>query len=108
MTKPKPIELRPEAIPVSGLDSNGKLKIETEDERGQRLESARRRLQEIADIPDEPDDPPDKEWMRGIDELCPHRPVFKGCMQVDAEDLKTARARLNLEAEFTPARPYKD
>jgi hypothetical protein len=79
MIKPKPIELKPGSLPTSGLDSSGKLKIETEHERRQRLESARRRLREIADIPDDPDDPPDEEWMRGIDELRPHRPVFKGC-----------------------------
>jgi hypothetical protein len=55
------------------------LKIETEDQRKQRLESARLLLREIADIPDDPDDPPDEEWMRGIDEMRPHRPVFKAC-----------------------------
>jgi hypothetical protein len=22
---------------------------------------------------------PDEEWMRGIDEMRPHRPLFKGC-----------------------------
>jgi hypothetical protein len=66
-------------IPPSGSGPDGKLKLETEEERRQRLESARRRLREIAEIPDDPDDPPDEEWMRAIDELRPHRPVSKGC-----------------------------
>jgi hypothetical protein len=79
MMKPNPIELKPGSLPTSGLGPDGKLKIEAEPERRQRLESARRRLREIADIPDDPSDPPDEEWMRGIDELRPHRPVFKGC-----------------------------
>ena len=65
-------------IPPSGLDPDGKLKLESEEERRLRLESARRRLREIAEIPDGPDDPADEEWMRAIDELRPHRPVFKG------------------------------
>jgi hypothetical protein len=76
--KPKSRELKSEPLPVSGLGPDGKLKIENEEERRQRLESARRRLREIAEIPDEPDDPSDEEWMRGIDEMRPHRPVFKG------------------------------
>ncbi len=65
-------------IPTSGLGPDGKLKLESEEERRLRLESARRRLREIAEIPNGPDDPPDEEWMRAIDELRPHRPVFKG------------------------------
>ena len=65
-------------IPMSGLGPDGKLKLESEEERRLRLESARRRLREIAEIPNGPDDPPDEEWMRAIDELRPHRPVFKG------------------------------
>jgi hypothetical protein len=65
-------------IPPSGLGPDGKLRLESEEERRLRLESARRRLREIAEVPNEPDDPPDEEWMRAIDELRPHRPVFKG------------------------------
>ncbi len=65
-------------IPTSGLGPDGKLKLESEEERRLRLESARRRLREIAEIPNGPDDPPDEEWMRAIDALRPHRPVFKG------------------------------
>jgi hypothetical protein len=64
--KPRTVELEPGSLPPSGLGADGKLKIETEDERRQRLESARRRLREIAEIPDDPDDPPDEEWMRKI------------------------------------------
>ena len=72
-------KLKPESLPPSGLGPDGRLKIETGKERRKRLESARRLLREIAEIPDEPGDPPDAEWMRGIDEMRPHRPVFKGC-----------------------------
>jgi len=79
MIKPEAVKLSPGSLPPSGLGPDGRLKIETEEERRMRLESARLRLREIAEIPDDPDDPPDEEWMRGIDELRPHRPVFKGC-----------------------------
>jgi hypothetical protein len=79
MMKPKTLDLKPGSLPPSGLGPDGKLKIETEEERRQRLESARRLLREIAEIPNDPGDPPDEEWMRGIDEMRPHRPVFKGC-----------------------------
>jgi hypothetical protein len=79
MTKPETPVLKPGPLPPSGLGPDGKLKVETEHERTQRLEAARRRLREVAEIPDDPDDPPDEEWMRGIDEMRPHRPVFKGC-----------------------------
>ena len=65
-------------IPPSGLGPDGKLRLESEEDRRLRLESARRLVREIAEIPDGPDDPPDEEWMRAIDELRPHRPVFKG------------------------------
>jgi hypothetical protein len=51
----------------------------TEEEERQYIDSARRRLKEIAEIPDGPNDPPDEEWMRGIDEMRPHRPLFQGC-----------------------------
>jgi hypothetical protein len=77
--EPVTVQTNAESLPPSGLGPDGKLKIETEDERRQRLESARLLLREIADIPDDPDDPPDEEWMRGIDEMRPHRPVFKAC-----------------------------
>ncbi len=76
--KPRNLELTSGSLPPSGLGPDGKLKIETEEERRQRLESARRRLREIAEIPNDPGDPPDEEWMRGIDAMRPHRPVFKG------------------------------
>lgn len=36
MTKPKSIERMPGSLPISGLDQNGKLKIEAEDERRRR------------------------------------------------------------------------
>jgi hypothetical protein len=49
----------------------------TEEEHHQYIESARRRLREIEQIPNEPNDPPDEEWMRGIDEMRPHRPQFR-------------------------------
>jgi hypothetical protein len=49
------------------------------------MESARRRLRKIAEISNAPDDPPDEEWMRAIDELRPHRPVFKGSYQAMRE-----------------------
>jgi hypothetical protein len=66
------------ALPPSGLSPDGKLLRLSEDERCARRESARRRLAEISEIPDDPSDPPDEEWMRGIDEMRPHRPQFKG------------------------------
>ena len=66
-------------IPPSGLGPDGKLRVMTEEEHRQYIESALRRIDEIEQIPDDPNDPPEEEWMRAIDELRPHRPVFKGC-----------------------------
>ena len=54
MMKPKTLELKLGPLPPSGLGPDGKLKIETEEERRQRLESARRPLHEIAEIPRRP------------------------------------------------------
>jgi hypothetical protein len=78
MIKLKTAELTLGRLPPSCLGPDGRFREETEEERRNRLESARRRLREIAEIPNGPDDPPDEEWMRAIDELRPHRPVFKG------------------------------
>ena len=65
-------------LPPSGLGPDGKLRRMTDEEDRHYIESARRRLKEIAEIADGPNDPPDEEWMRGIDEMRPHRPLFKG------------------------------
>ena len=75
----KILDVKPESLPPSCLGPDGKFKREREEERRKRLESARQRLREIAQIPNEPNDPPDEEWMRGIDEMRPHRPLFEGC-----------------------------
>jgi hypothetical protein len=50
----------------------------SEEEKREYLESARRRLDEIEQMTDE--DPPGsfEEFMRGIDEGRPHRPLFTG------------------------------
>jgi hypothetical protein len=50
----------------------------SEDKVRQHLESVRRRLAEIGQMTDE--DPPGafEEFMRGLDEGRPHRPLFKG------------------------------
>ena len=77
--KPETISPSIGALPPSGLGPDGKILRLSDEEWRERRESARRRLVEIALIPDGPNDPPDEEWMRGIDELRPHRPVFKGC-----------------------------
>src|SRR3954467_1862795 len=77
-SKPPILRLRPESLPPSCLGPDGKIKQMTEEEHRQYIESARRRLREIALIPNGPNDPPDEEWMRGIDEMRPHRPQFKG------------------------------
>ncbi len=81
MKEPKTVELKLGPLPPSCLGPDGKFREVTEEERRKRLESARRRLREIAEIPNDPDDPPDETWMRAIDELRPHRPVFKGSYQ---------------------------
>ena len=78
MIKPQTEQLNLGALPPSCLGPDGKFREENEGERTQRIESARRRLREVAEIPNDPNDPPDEEWMRAIDELRPHRPVFKG------------------------------
>jgi hypothetical protein len=78
MLKPETFTRPLAALPCSGLGLDGKLLRLSEDERRERRESARRRLEEVSQIPDDPNDPPDEEWMRGIDEMRPHRPQFKG------------------------------
>ena len=77
-SKPPILNVKPESLPPSCRGADGKLKLMTEEEHRQYIESARRRLREIAQIPNGPNDPPDEEWMRGIDEMRPHRPQFKG------------------------------
>jgi hypothetical protein len=72
-------EMKSEASPSPRPGAEEKRHVESDEERRQRLESARRRLVEIAQIPNGPDDPPDEEWMREIDEMRPHRPLFKEC-----------------------------
>jgi hypothetical protein len=72
-------EMNSATLPPSRPGPDEKLRVESDAERRQRLESARRRLVEIAQIPNDPNDPPDEEWMRGIDEMRPHRPLFKEC-----------------------------
>jgi hypothetical protein len=77
MLEPKAVELKPGPIPPSCLGPDGKIRHMTNEEHRQYVESVRRRLIEIAQIPSDPNDPPDEEWMRGIDEMRPHRPLFK-------------------------------
>jgi hypothetical protein len=66
-------------IPRSGLGPDGKLRVMTEEEHRHYIKSALRRIDEVERVLDNPDDPPEDEWTRAIDELRPHRPVFKGC-----------------------------
>lgn len=65
-------------LPPSCLGPDGKLPRMSDEERRERLESVRRRLAEIEEMTD--DDPPGafEEFMRGLDEGRPHRPMFKG------------------------------
>jgi hypothetical protein len=76
--KPETVAPPVGTLPPSGLGPDGKLLRLSDIERRERRESARRRLAEIAQLPD--DDPPGafEEFMRGIDEGRPHRPMFKG------------------------------
>ena len=76
--KPETIAPSTQTLPDSFLGPDGKVLRLTDEEWRQRLESARRRLAAVALIPDDPGDPPDEEWMRGIDEMRPHRPLFRG------------------------------
>jgi hypothetical protein len=74
-TIPSPVS----ELPPSALGPDGKVIPTTYEERLAWCENARATLAEIAQIPDNPSDPPDEVWMRGIDEMRPHRPLFKGC-----------------------------
>jgi hypothetical protein len=73
----KILDIRLGPLPPSCRGPDGKLRQMTEEEHRQYIESARRRLTEVEPIPDDPNDPPDEEWMRGIDAMRPHRPLFK-------------------------------
>jgi hypothetical protein len=76
--KPEQGHARSRPLPPSCLGPDGKLLRMSDEERRQHLESARRRLAEIDEMTDE--DPPGafEEFMRGLDEGRPHRPMFKG------------------------------
>jgi hypothetical protein len=78
MTMPKSPDVNLDSLPPSCLGPDGKLRKMSDEERRQLLESARRRLAEIDQLTDE--DPPGafEEFMRGLDEGRPHRPMFKG------------------------------
>jgi hypothetical protein len=75
---PLKLDLKPESLPPSCLGPDGKFKPMSEQEHRQYIESALRRLDKIEQMTD--DDPPGafEEFMRGIDEGRPHRPLFKG------------------------------
>jgi hypothetical protein len=79
-TKPELRDSKPGNIPPSCLGPDGKPRVFSEEEHRQYIESALRRLDEIAEIPDGDEDPPDalEQMMKGIDEGRPHRPMFNG------------------------------
>ncbi len=76
--KPEPEDLKPGPLPPSCLGPDGKLRQMSDEERLERLESIRRRMAEIDQMTD--DDPPGafEEFLRGLDEGRPHRPMYKG------------------------------
>jgi hypothetical protein len=78
LIKPDLTNVNLEPLPPSCLGPDGKLRRMTDEERRQHLESVRLRLAEIEQMTDE--DPPGafEEFMRGLDEGRPHRPMFKG------------------------------
>jgi hypothetical protein len=75
---PCKLELNPESLPYPYFGPDGKFKTLTEEEHRRYIESALKRLDKIEQMTD--DDPPGafEEFMRGIDEGRPHRPLFKG------------------------------
>src|SRR5262245_33272991 len=78
MMDPRRRDVRPESLPPACLGPDGKLPRMSEEVRRQHLESVRRRLAEIGQMTGE--DPPGafEEFLRGIDEGRPHRPMYKG------------------------------
>jgi hypothetical protein len=78
MTNLKSADVNLESLPPSCLGPDGKLLRMSEDQLRQHLESVRRGLAEIDQMTDE--DPPGayEEFMRGLDNGRPHRPLFKG------------------------------
>ncbi len=65
-------------LPASGLGPDGKLRRMTDEERAHAIESARRRLAEIAEMTDDDPSGAFEEFMRSVDESRPHRPLFRG------------------------------
>ena len=93
MMTPKSPEVNRDSLPPSCLGPDGKLPRMSEEQRRLHLESVRRRLAEIDQMTDE--DPPGafEEFMRGLDEGRPHRPMFKGLgrrLLIDADCGSTA------------------
>lgn len=78
MMAPKLPKVNLESLPPSCLGPDGKLSKMSDEEVRQYTESALRRLDEIDQMTEE--DPPGafEEFMRGLDEGRPHRPMFKG------------------------------
>ena len=77
MMQRKTVDPRPGSLPPSCRGPDGTLRRMTEEEHRNYIESALRRIDEVERLPDDPNDPPEEEWMRGIDALRPHRPLFK-------------------------------
>ncbi len=71
------VDLKTGPLPPSCRGPDGKLRRMTEEEHRQYIESALRRVKEIEQIADDPSDPAEEDWMRGIDAMRPHRPLFK-------------------------------
>jgi hypothetical protein len=65
-------------LPPSGLGLDGRLRLLTDEERRHHIESARQRLAEIAGMTDDDPSGAFEDFMRGIDEGRPHRPLFQG------------------------------
>jgi hypothetical protein len=80
MIKPDSPDINLQSLPPSCLGPNAKLLRMSDEEHRQYIGSVLRRLDEVEQIPDGDDDPVDalEQMMRGIDEMRPHRPLFKG------------------------------
>ena len=78
MIKPKSPDANLVSLPPSCLGPDGKLPRMSEDKVRQHLESVRRGLAEIEQMTDEDPSGAYEEFMRGLDEGRPHRPLFKG------------------------------
>jgi hypothetical protein len=104
--KPEMVHSPTVELPKSCLGPDGKIPPMTEEERRLLSQALRETLEAIAQIPD--DDPPGsfEEFMRGVDERRPHRPILPELDQAGARAIRLRHAAT--ESSLAAVHPSRD